>query len=106
MTFHFYFAPFLTQNALLIDEEGAALDAEIFFAVELLKLNNTKELAESFFRITDQFKGKTMFGLKAFMDVQTVFRDAKNGSITGVKIVFASRNSCPSVVQPGVLSRG
>ena len=43
MAFDFYATPFSPQYAILVDQEGAPVNAHVFLAVELFQLDHVKE---------------------------------------------------------------
>src|SRR6218665_192058 len=58
MARHFQTAPFLHQQAIGADQEGAALDALDLFAVHDLVLDQAEHMAHFLFGVGDEFKGQ------------------------------------------------
>src|SRR5690606_36738304 len=64
MARHLHAAPFAAQHAVLVDQEGAAVHAHVFPAVELLQLDHVEQLAQLLLLVGDQLEGKALFGLE------------------------------------------
>src|SRR5277367_2287864 len=56
VTRDFHLAPLVSQHAFAVEQEGAALDAEILPAVQALFLDDVKELTNLFVRVAQQGK--------------------------------------------------
>ena len=64
---YLYAAPLLAQHAFRVDEEGAAVDAQVFLAVELLQLDHVEQLTERFVLVGDKFEGEALLGLEVLV---------------------------------------
>src|SRR5581483_12299116 len=78
VTWHLYLTPFVAQYALLIEQESAALDAEILFPIQTLLLDDIEELAELLLRVAQQGKGKLLLRHEFLVGRHAVARDANN----------------------------
>ncbi len=56
VTRDFHLAPLLSEHALAVQEEGAALDAKIFLTVKTLLFDDVEELTELLVGIAQQWK--------------------------------------------------
>ena len=72
MARNFQAAPFVLQNTIGTDEEGAALDALDFFAVHDLVFDDTKHVAHFFLGVGDQFKRQLELGFKFIVRLHVV----------------------------------
>ncbi len=75
---HLHAAPLLAQYAVPVDQEGAAVDAHVFLAVELLQLDHVEQLADRFILVADQFEGEFLFALEVLVGLQAVAGDAED----------------------------
>ena len=78
--------PFVAQHAVLVDEEGAAINAEVLLAVEFFQLDHVKQLAQSLISIADQIEREGLLTFEVFMGLQAVARDAKDLRVGGLEI--------------------
>ena len=67
-------SPFLTQNALGVNQKGAALDAHVFTAIVLFQLDHVELLAQGFVLVAEQIEIEFLFGLEIFMAFDAVTR--------------------------------
>ena len=72
MIFDLDVAPGGLNVSLGVDEEGAAFDAHIFFAVEAFQFDDIKKLTHDFFGVTDEIKGQAEAGTGVVMAFQAV----------------------------------
>ena len=86
MARHFHAAPLLAQHALFVDQEGAAVNAEVFLAVELFQLDHVEQLAQGLVLVRDQLEREGLLALEVFMGLQAVTRDAKDQRIGGLEV--------------------
>lgn len=77
MPFDLYLAPSLPQDALGIDQEGAALDASDLFAIHRFHLDHIKGLAEGLFFVGEKFEREALLGFKIFLRFEAVPGGAK-----------------------------
>ena len=73
---HFHPAPFAQQPALLIDDEGAALDAADLSPVQELVLHHAERLAGGLVAVGQELERKLLLGLEVLVRFQRVARDA------------------------------
>src|SRR5690606_28366853 len=64
MAGHFDLAPLLRQLAVLVDQEGAALNAHEFLAVHFLKLDHVEQLAQGAILVAEQLERKLLLALE------------------------------------------
>ena len=67
MTRHLNTTPFVGELALFINQEGAALYAEMLLTVHFLELDNVKQRADVFVLVRDKIKIKILFGFKVLL---------------------------------------
>ena len=70
--------PFVLQDAVRPDEEGAALDALDLLAVHDLVLDHAEHVAHLFFGVRDEFEGQFELFLELVMRLHVVARHAKD----------------------------
>jgi hypothetical protein len=73
---HFHPAPFAQQPSLLIDDEGAALDAADLSSVQELVLDHAEGLAGGLVGVGQELEWKLLLCLEALVRLQRVARDA------------------------------
>jgi hypothetical protein len=73
---HFHPAPFAQQPSLLIDDEGAALDAADLSPVQELVLDHAEGLAGGLAGVGQELERKLVLALEALVRFQRVARDA------------------------------
>src|SRR5690606_22114866 len=69
---YLHLAPFPAQYAFTVDEEGAAFDALVLLAIQLLLADHVEDPAQGFVGIADQFEGEVMLGTEVLMGPQAV----------------------------------
>ena len=69
-------APFARQNPLLVEDEGAALDAADFLPVHVLHLHDTELRADRLVGVRQQLEREPHLRLEALVRLQRVARDA------------------------------
>ena len=69
-------APFARQHPLLVENEGAALDAADFLPVHVLQLHDTELLADRLVGVRQQLEREPHLRLEALVRLQRVARDA------------------------------
>src|SRR6185312_8444971 len=62
-----HLAPFLPQHAFGVEEEGAALDAEILAAIEALLPDDIEQLAGLLLLVREQEEGQRLLDLEFLM---------------------------------------
>ncbi len=82
---HLHAAPFLTQYAILVDQERAAIHAHVFLAVELFQLDHVEQLTDGFVLVADQLKGEFLFALEVLVGFEAVARHAEHFGIGGLE---------------------
>lgn len=90
MTRHLDPTPGLAQHTVPVDQEGAAVHAQVFLAVELLQLDHVEQLAERLVLVADQLEGEALLGLEVLVRLEPVARDAEHhrvGRREGVELV-------------------
>ena len=88
MARNFNAAPLLGKLAILVDQEGATLDAQVLFAVHFLEFDHIKQLTNGFVFVGNQRKVEILLGFEVFLGAQTVPGDTDDhgvGSIEGRK---------------------
>src|SRR5581483_6610761 len=78
VTRHLHSAPFLADDALPVQHEGAALDATHFLAVHVLHLDDAELLAHGLVLVGEQLEGEAHLGLEALVGLQAVARDPED----------------------------
>ena len=86
MPFDFDLAPLTPQHSMFVDQEGAALNPLVFFAIHLLLLNHIKQPAQAFIGVADQFEGEALLGLEVLVSTQAVFGYAQYQCMRGYEI--------------------
>lgn len=70
--------PFATQDAVAVDDEGAAFDAAHLFAIHVFHFDDAEQIAHGFVAIRSQFEGKGLLGLEVFVRFQAVAGNAED----------------------------
>src|SRR5690606_21267758 len=81
MAGHFHLAPLLHQLAVLVDEEGAALNAHELLAVHFLQLDHVELLAQGAVLVAEQLKREVVLALEVVVTLQAVLGNAENLTI-------------------------
>jgi len=66
----------MTQRTMAVEDKGAALDAAHLFAIHILQLDHFEQGAHRLIDIGKQCEGQGELGLKVFMRLDAVARDA------------------------------
>ena len=69
---YFNASPFLAKNPVFVDQEGAAVNAHVFLAVELFQLDDIELLAEGFVLVGNQVEGKCLLFAEVVVGFQAV----------------------------------
>ena len=86
-------APFAPDDALAVQNEGAAFDAAHLPAIHVFHLDDAELIAQFFLAVGKQVEGKAVFRLEVFMRFEAVARNTVDAATQ-------------LLVQPGVLSLG
>ena len=84
---YFHTSPFLAKNPVFVDQEGASVNAHIFFAIELFQLDDIELLAEGFVLVGDQVEGKCLLFAEVVMGFQAVTLYSENDRVQCIKLV-------------------
>ena len=101
---HFHTTPFLTQHAFLVDQEGAAINAKVFLAVQLLELDHVEQLADRLVLVRNQLERERLLGLEVFVGLQAVAGHAQYDGVGSLELrdviakVLALRGAARRVV--------
>lgn len=76
---YFDFAPLVGDVAVGIEYEGAAFDAEGFFAVEFFEFDDVEQAADGFVGIAEQQEVEALFLAEVLMGFDAVAGDADDG---------------------------
>jgi len=74
-------APFARQHAVLIDDEGAALDAADLSPVHVLHLHHAEQLAHRLVLVRQQVERELHLGLEAFVRLQRIARNPVDAAV-------------------------
>src|SRR5262245_9383207 len=72
-------APLAPDDAVAIEDEGAALDAAYLLAVHVLHLHDAELIADFLILIRKELEGKAHLGLEALVRLDAVARDTVHG---------------------------
>src|SRR3546814_12009101 len=78
VVFHLHAAPFTLQYTLVVEQERAALDAQILAAVQAFFLDDFEGLAHRFVAVRQQHERKFMLGDEVVVRLHAVARHAEN----------------------------
>jgi len=72
VAWYFHASPLPAKDPVLVDQEGAAVNAHIFLAIELLQLDDIELLAEGFVLVGNQVEGKCLLFAEVVVGFQAV----------------------------------
>ena len=87
VTGHFHPAPFASQDAGGVDDEGAAFNAPQLFAVHVLEFHDAEEIAGGFVRVGDEIEGQGLLGAEVVVGFDAVAGDAEHDGACGNEFV-------------------
>jgi len=67
----------MAQNAVAVDDEGAAFDAAHLLAIHVFHFHDREQIADGFVGVGAKFEGQRLLGLEVLVRLQAVARNSQ-----------------------------
>ena len=80
--------PFTAQDAVTVDDEGAAFDAPNLFPIHVFHFHYCEQVTDRFVGVGAEFEGQCLFGLEVFVRFNAVPGNAQNYGVDRNKAIM------------------